>query len=247
MNIKIALMATAACLGAVACGQEQTAMTDRSDAGATVAQAEPAPLGSPPAATDVRPSEPDAAARADAGLGQTPAVNAVQDAVAGPVGQANAAIMGGDTEAYLRNAALGDMYEIQAGQIALSRSNSAEVQTIARAIIDDHREMSDVLKAASLEAEATFVPPTTLDDRRQGLIDNLEAASPDDFDEVFLDQQEAAHEEALNLHEAYRDRGDVDALRTVAMDAIPMIETHLEGVRAAQETIERATDNAAAE
>jgi putative membrane protein len=255
MNIKIALLATAACIGVVACGQDETSiMTEREEgpAGATVAQSEPAPLGAPPSVAQNQNSRTDGFGAAppaqpgQGGLGQTPAANAVQDALAGPVGQANAAIVGGDTEAYVRNAALSDMYEIEAARIALSRSQSADIHLIARTLMDDHRAMSNAVKDATLATDVVFVPPASLDERRQGLVDNLEAAAVDEFDEVFLDQQEAAHEEALNLHESYRDRGDVAGLRTVAMDAIPVIEGHLERIRAAQEAMDDAP-NAAAE
>lgn len=173
---------------------------------------------------DVNQSE--AAENTEGGLGQTPAVNAVQDAAAGPVGQATAAVLGGDTEAFMRNAALGNMYEIEAAQIALDRSGSPEIRELAQMILDDHSRLHDEMTALLRDANLTFDHPDELDERRQGLIDNLNAAADDTFDTVFLEQQSAAHSEAITLFERYASDGDHAALANLADDSIPMLENH---------------------
>lgn len=164
------------------------------------------------------------------GLGQTPPVNAVQDAAAGPVGVGTALVVGGDTEGYLRNATLENLYEIRAGEIAMEKGGSDVIREIGRRIVDDHRALQQQMDAALAELSVAFTPPTELDERRQGMIDNLHAASSDTFDAAFLHQQEAAHLEALTLHESYEARGDVEALQRVAVSASDVIETHLEMV-----------------
>ena len=61
------------------------------------------------------------------------------------------------------------------------------------------------LKALAPTEAAGTVLPTALDERRKGLIDNLNAASAGDFDRVWLTQQVAAHNEALTLLNGYKD------------------------------------------
>jgi putative membrane protein len=162
------------------------------------------------------------------GLGQTPPVNLVQDLAAGPVGVADAAITGGDTEAFLRNAALGGMYEIQAGQIALDKAGSPVLRELGQMLIDDHTRLNMQIEQAAMEAGVDFAPPAQLDERRQGLIDNLMAASDTTFDAAFLHQQEAAHLETLTLLASYEARGDVEPLAMAAREAQPVIRQHLE-------------------
>ena len=77
-------------------------------------------------------------------------------------------------------------------------------------------------------------PPTGLDERRKGLIDNLNAASAADFDKVYLSQQEAAHTEALDLMKGYADHGDDAGLKAAASKAVPKIQAHLDKVKALQ-------------
>lgn len=161
-------------------------------------------------------------------IGQSPPVNAVQDAAAGPTGVVTAVVVGGDTEAYLRNAALGNMYEIQAGQLALEKGGSEEIRQIGQMIIDDHTALQTAMQNALADASVEFTPPTELDERRQGMIDNLRAASDTTFDSAFLHQQEAAHMEAITLHESYEARGDMDAIQAAARQAQPVIREHLD-------------------
>ena len=160
--------------------------------------------------------------------GASPAVDKAQDMAAAPVGQASAATIGANTvEGYVPAAAMGDMYEIQAAGIALSRSTNARVKELATMIRTDHTAASNLFKAPAAADAPNLALPTTLDQRRQGLIDNLNSASAADFDRVFLDQQIAAHSEALTLHRGFSDNTGAPGLASHARTVVPKIEGHL--------------------
>lgn len=157
--------------------------------------------------------------------GQSEPANAAQDAMGGVVG-AGAAVLGAQTvEGYVSNAAEGDMYEIQAADIALERSQNAQVRELAQMIKADHTAASERLRAAAQGAGQTL--PTELDERRQGMLDNLRAASAEDFDSVYIDQQVAAHNEALRLHRGFADNTDHPELAAHARAVVDPIERHL--------------------
>lgn len=158
------------------------------------------------------------------------AVNAAQDATSAAVGNASAVTAGPvSTDAFVTNAAISDMYEIQAGQIAQQKGRSADVKAFGKQMVTDHTALSNAMKPLILAAGKTL--PTGLDERRKGLIDNLNAAAPSDFDKVYLDQQEAAHDEALTLMQGYADHGDDAGLKGGAAKALPKIKAHLEHVK----------------
>lgn len=168
-------------------------------------------------------------AAANAG-GQSPAVNAAQDAVGAAVGSVSASTLGANTlQGYVSNAAEGDMYEIQAAKIAATKAKSADVKAFAKMIETDHTAASNEMKPLVTAAGQT--PPAKLDERRQGMLDNLSAAPADQFDKVFLTQQVAAHEEALTLHRGYADNGDNAGLKAHAAKVAPKIEAHLTKAR----------------
>lgn len=156
-------------------------------------------------------------------------VNTVQDMAAGPVGLASAATIGATTDGYVPAAAMADMYEIEAGKIAVQRGN-ADVKKFGQMMIDHHTKLSNDFKAA-LKAANIAEPPATLDDRRQGMLNNLKAAGDTDFDEAYLHQQAAAHLEALTLHKTYAARGDNAVLKAAAEKAQPIVQKHIDELK----------------
>src|SRR3546814_18469300 len=76
-----------------------------------------------------------------------------------------------------------------------------------------------------LATAAGQTPADKLDARRQGFLDNLKAASAADFDKTYIDQQVAAHGEALTLMQGSADGGPDAGLRPEAAAAAPKIPT----------------------
>lgn len=165
--------------------------------------------------------------------GQSAPVNAAQDAAGMVVGQTSAATVGShDTGAFAENAARSDMYEIQAGQLAQQKAKSADVKAFGKMMATDHTALTNEMKP--LVAKAGLAPPTALDERRQGFIDNLKAASAQDFDKTYIDQQVAAHDEALSLMQGYAKNGDNAGLKAAAAKAAPKVQAHLDRAKALQ-------------
>ncbi|MDP3803148.1 DUF4142 domain-containing protein [Brevundimonas sp.] len=154
------------------------------------------------------------------------AVDKAQDMAAGPVGQTSAATMGANMQsAYIPSAAIGDMYEIAAADIALQRSQNARVRELATMLKTDHAAASNAFKALLPQAAPGAAVPAELDERRQGLIDNLGSASATNFDATWIDQQIAAHNEALTLHRGFSNEDS--PLAAHARSVVPKIEAHL--------------------
>jgi len=166
------------------------------------------------------------------------AVDKAQDAVSAPVGQTSPTVMGGQmTSAYVPAAAMGDMYEIQAADIALQRSARADIKALAQMIKTDHTAASASLKTAAATAAPDIALPTELDQRRKGLLDNLRGATAGDFDKTYIDQQVAAHEEAVTLHRGFSDNTDAPQLAEHARKVLPKIEAHLQKAQEIQRAI----------
>ena len=172
-------------------------------------------------------------ASADASQTATAATGAAQDAVGAAVGQTSAATLGShDTGAFVSNASQGDMYEIQAAKVAETRSKNAEVTGFAKKMVIDHTAMSNAMKPLAVAAGQT--PAAKLDERRQGFIDNLKSATDADFNKTYIDQQVAAHNEALTLMQGYADGGPDAGLKGGAAKAVPMVQDHLDKAKAIQ-------------
>jgi putative membrane protein len=153
-------------------------------------------------------------------------VSAAQDATGAAVGQVAASTMGAqDTDAFVSNANQSDMYEIAAGNMAQARSKNADVKAFGKMMVIHHTAMMNEMKP--LVAAAGKTPAAALDQRRQGMLDNLKGAADAAFDAAYITQQVAAHNEALTLMKGYADHGDDAGLKAGAAKAIPKIEGHL--------------------
>lgn len=160
------------------------------------------------------------------------AVNATQDAASGVVGQTSAMTLGANTvDGFVTNLAISNMYELEAARIAATRSANADVKALAAMITKDHTAAGEKLAAAAPTAAPGVAIPTALDERHQGLIDNLNAATAADFDKVYLDQQVAAHNEALTLLNGFSNNTDAPALATLAGELVAPVTAHRDRAR----------------
>ena len=166
----------------------------------------------------------------------TDATNAAQDAVGAAVGQTSAATLGShDTGAFVSNASQSDMYEIQAGNIAATRGKNADVKAFGKAMVTQHTAMANEMKPLIIAAGQT--PADKLDQRLQGFIDNLKSASAADFDKTYIDQQVAAHGEALTLMQGYADAGGDAGLKAAAAKAVTKVQAHLDRAKTIQSAL----------
>ena len=155
-------------------------------------------------------------------------VNKVTDAIGGTIGKMGASVTS-SADGFVEQAAIGDMYEIEAGRLAMQRSRHDKVRAMARKMIVDHTTSSHHLMAALEMNETRGVAPPAkkLDTRRETMLKHLAEASEDEFDRTYLDQQVLAHEETTSLMRSYTEKGDNPQLRSLALSTLPVVERHL--------------------
>jgi len=162
------------------------------------------------------------------------AVNSAQDATSAAVGAAASATAAATdaTGLFVAGLATGNMYEIEAAKIAQTKAKDPAVKAFARMMATDHGAMGKEAEPA-LKASGKDVP-IELDQRRKGLIDNLNAATAETFDKTYIDQQVAAHDETLTLVKGYADGGDNTELKAIATKAAPKVQAHLDKAKELQ-------------
>jgi putative membrane protein len=153
-------------------------------------------------------------------------MSAVEDATAGMVGRISAE-MTTTTEGFVEAAAISDMYEVEAGKIARERGQSADVKQFGAMMEKAHTGTTAKLKAILASNNVDAAPPAHVDDRRQGMLDNLRGATVADFDNRYLTQQIAAHKEAQILLRGYAKDGDNKAIKQFAAQILPDVGKHL--------------------
>ena len=131
---------------------------------------------------------------------------------------------------FVEKASLANMYEIEAGKIALKRSQVQPVKDFARMMIDGHTV--GLAELTTLSTAAMVTPPSALDNDHMSKLDALRKASVEDFDDVYIDQQTGAHENTLNLMKDFASNGKDPRLQAFASKMAPTVEQHLTTVKA---------------
>jgi len=154
-------------------------------------------------------------------------VSAVKDAVAGAVGTISAELTT-STKGFVDEAALTDMYEVQAGQLATMRAKAMDVKNFGQKMADDHTKSTSELKGILIKSAPNFMPPTQLDARREGLLNDLKGAKDEDFEGRYIAQAINAHNEALILMRGYAKDGDNPDIKDFAAKVQPVVQMHLD-------------------
>src|SRR3954468_9507020 len=95
--------------------------------------------------------------------------NIAQDVAGAATGVATGATGALNTDAFVKDAAIAGLYEVEASQLALRRSMNPDVKAAAQMIIDDHTAANRALKGLVDSGAAPGPLPTALDERRKGM------------------------------------------------------------------------------
>ena len=126
---------------------------------------------------------------------------------------------------FVNRAAKSDAYEIAAAKLALTNGTSQAVKDFANEMIKAHTDSSARIKAA---AGPAIKPDATLGTDHNDDLAELGRKKGAEFDEAYIDDQVAAHQDALALMRDYAEKGDTPALKAAAGEIAPTIQKHLD-------------------
>jgi putative membrane protein len=133
---------------------------------------------------------------------------------------------------YVGKAASMDTYEQESSKLVMQSAANPDVRRFAQMMISDHAKTSAQVmaaaKAASLGSPANLLP------EQAGMLDKLRALPKEHMVRGYIDQQVAAHEQALALHQSFAEYGDNPGLKAAAAGAVPIIRAHLDEARRIQ-------------
>ncbi len=162
--------------------------------------------------------------------------NAVREA--GEAMQQQAGEVSHEAQDFVDQATMGNMFEIQSSRLARQRSQDPEVRDFAERMISDHTELGGRLQGIVRDIGATM--PEQLNQEHRQRIEQLERASGDEFERLYMREQVEAHETATRLYEQYARRGQNEPLTSLAEETLPILEGHLRSARQIQQSMETA-------
>ena len=131
------------------------------------------------------------------------------------------------TADFVKEAAISDMFEIQASTLAKDKGNASE-KSFASQMVTDHTKTSTDLKGLVSSGKVKADVPTGLDSSHQSKLDRLKGESGKDFSSDFDSVQVSAHKDAVSLFERYAKGGDNAELKDWAGKTLPTLKHHLD-------------------
>jgi len=131
------------------------------------------------------------------------------------------------TQDFVKQAAMGDMLEIETGKLAQLKASDPMIKQFGNQLITDHQKTTDELKALAGSGKVKVDLPTAMDSSHQGKLDKLKGLSGADFDKEFEDMQRSAHKDATSLFERYAKGGENNDLKAFASKHLPTLQHHL--------------------
>ncbi|MES2739418.1 MAG: DUF4142 domain-containing protein [Pseudomonadota bacterium] len=126
----------------------------------------------------------------------------------------------------LSQLAQANMAEIEAGRLAQSKSQNAQVKSYAQQMIDDHTKALQEVQQLAQAKGVTL--PTETDRKHQKLAQRLGALSGDAFDRRYMDQSGVAdHKQTHSLLQRVQARASDPDLKALAARLQPTVEQHM--------------------
>jgi putative membrane protein len=143
------------------------------------------------------------------------------------------------TPKFVAHASMTDLFEVEAGKLAIEKARSSDVKTFAKRMMDDHGKVTADLKNAVQSSDPGVPLTTKLDQPHQQMIEELQKAQGDEFDRLYMSFQVKGHQQAIALYQAYDQSGDQPGLKALVKDVLPMIQAHLDDAKKLADTIQR--------
>lgn len=135
-----------------------------------------------------------------------------------------------DPARYLDLAGATALFDAQSAQLAVTRAQRTDVRAYAQELVD-RRTASEGRLAGAATASGMTPPPAALTSAQRRMLADLERASAQSFDEVYLRQQLSAQQTAMRIHHAFALAGDAPLLRPVAASEVGMAYQHYQEAR----------------
>lgn len=131
---------------------------------------------------------------------------------------------------FVRQASVGNQFEIVSGQLAIKRATMPEVRDFAQMIVNDHTKLGDTLKSTLASSDLGIVPVQSFDIKHQKTLGALKSVQAENFDHLYIQTQTDAHDEAVSLFTDYAKNGDNAALMKFSSEMLPILEQHQERI-----------------
>jgi len=124
---------------------------------------------------------------------------------------------------FIKKAALDGMTEVEAGKVALTKSQDPAIRSFAERMVADHGKANKEL--TSIAERKGMSAPKQLDAEHKQMLDSLKGKDGKDFDQAYAEHMNMDHSKAVALFESAAGSSDPD-LAQFAKKTLPTLKEH---------------------
>ena len=140
-----------------------------------------------------------------------------------------------DTE-FAVAAADGSMFEVQLGQLALTKASSPKVKEFAQSMVDDHTKANEELKSLAQTKNITL--PSTISEEKQKDYDKLAEKSGADFDKAYSEFMVKDHKDDVDQFKKAAEKCEDAEIKSWAAEKLPVLEGHLSMAQSLEDAVD---------
>lgn len=126
--------------------------------------------------------------------------------------------------AFVNKAAMGGLAEVQYGNLALQKAQSADVKSFAQKMVTDHGAANQELQALASTKGMTL--PTELTGTHKAGYDHLNMLSGAEFDKAYMQHMVADHQTDIAEFEKAASSATDSELKAFASKTLPILQQH---------------------
>ena len=140
-----------------------------------------------------------------------------------------------DTE-FAVAAADGSMFEVQLGQLALTKASSPKVKEFAQSMVDDHTKANEELKTLAQTKNITL--PSTISEEKQKDYDKLAEKSGADFDKAYSEFMVKDHKDDVDKFKKAAEKCEDADIKSWAAEKVPVLVNHLSMAESLEDAVD---------
>lgn len=129
-----------------------------------------------------------------------------------------------DDATFVMATASSNMFEIEAGNMAMKNAKDQKVKDFARMMVEHHTMANKELQSMASKMGVTM--PTSMMAIHQAMMDKIDDKTGSGFDEDYMDTMETAHKMDIAMFEAKEGNATDQNLKAFVAKTLPMLKSH---------------------
>jgi putative membrane protein len=156
------------------------------------------------------------------------AENANMAAAKPPSDKGDNVVTGGDL-AFMGDAAMGNMAEVELGHLAVKQGDSKDVKQFGQHMVDDHSKANEELK--QLAQQKKVMPPPDVSPEQKQAMEKLTKLQGAEFDRAYVKDMVEDHVKDVTAFEAVSKNATDADVKAFATKTLPVLRQHLQMIQ----------------